>query len=171
MLVTAAVGGGKTNALVALAEALLKAGHSVSGIVAPRQLAAGLTVGYDVCDLSTGQQAPLARLQPPGTRVGRYYLRPEGLELAAQAIRSGLARAEVVILDEVGPAELGGQGHAAALEELLSGPALPVLAVRSSLLQPVAVAFDLQPAPVYWVGVPGPPTTREQTNPSFSAPG
>ncbi len=151
ILVTAAVGQGKTTALARLAASLRGEGYRVGGILAPRVMVAGVTLGYDVLDVATPRRAILARLWPPGQRIGRYYLRPAGLALADQAIRQAAHEAQVVLVDEVGPAELGGGGHHAAVVAALAGSALPVLVVRSGLVPAVQATFGIGQAWVWSV--------------------
>jgi nucleoside-triphosphatase THEP1 len=119
VIVGGPVGAGKTRAAERLASALREVGVSVGGIVAPRIQRGAETVGYDVQDLVTGSRARLASIEPPGKPVGRFFLSEEGLQLAAGAIRRAAAQTAGVIVVEVGPAELAGQGHAAAVAELL----------------------------------------------------
>lgn len=146
VVVTGAVGQGKTTAVLHVAEGLRRAGCAVGGIAAPRVIVAGQTIGYDALDLASGQRTALARNEPPGEAVGCYYLRPDGLSFADAAIRSAAATAQVVIVDEVGPAELSRGGHYPAVAAALRGSALPVLVVRLALVSEVQAAFGL-PSP------------------------
>ena len=146
VIVAGAVGAGKTEAGLHLAQRLRSAGVAVGGILAPRLVEHGETVGYNVLDVSTGEDAAFARADPPGQAVGRFFVRPAGLAFAERALRHGIERADVVFIDEVGRWELAGGGHAAALTDLLRSRALPVLFVRAELVQAVADQFALQAA-------------------------
>jgi len=105
-------------------------------------------VGYNVLDVSTGEDVAFARADPPGQAVGRFFVRPAGLAFAERALRHGIERADVVLVDEVGRWELGGGGHATALTDLLRSRALAVLFVRTELAQAVVDRFELQAAKV-----------------------
>jgi nucleoside-triphosphatase THEP1/general stress protein 26 len=148
VMVSGGVGAGKTEAGLRLAQRLRDAGVAVGGILAPRLVERGETVGYNVLDVSTGEDAAFARSDPPGEAVGRFFVRPTGLAFAERALRRGIERADVVLVDEVGRWELGGGGHAPALADLLRSRALPVLFVRTELAQAVADRFALQAAKV-----------------------
>jgi len=148
VIVAGGVGAGKTAAGLRLAQRLRDAGVTVGGILAPRLIERGETVGYNVLDVSTGEDVAFARVDPPGQAVGRFFVRPAGLAFAERALRHGIERADVVLVDEVGRWELGGGGHAAALTDLLRSRALPVLFVRAELAQAVADRFELQAAKV-----------------------
>jgi general stress protein 26/nucleoside-triphosphatase THEP1 len=148
VVVAGGVGAGKTAAGLRLAQRLRDAGVTVGGILAPRLVERGETVGYNVLDVSTGEDVAFARADPPGQAVGRFFVRPAGLAFAERALRHGIERADVVLVDEVGRWELGGGGHAAALADLLRSRALPVLFVRAELTPAVADRFALQAAKV-----------------------
>lgn len=148
VIVAGGVGAGKTAAGLRLAQRLRDAGAAVGGILAPRLVEHGETVGYNVLDVSTGEDVAFARADPPGQAVGRFFVRPGGLAFAERALRHGIERADVVFVDEVGRWELGGGGHAASLADLLQSRALPVLFVRTELAQAVVDRFALQAAKV-----------------------
>jgi general stress protein 26 len=148
VIVAGGVGAGKTEAGLRLAQRLRDAGAVVGGILAPRLVEHGETVGYNVLDVSTGEDVAFARADPPGQAVGRFFVRPAGLAFAERALRHGIERADVVFVDEVGRWELGGGGHAASLADLLQSRALPILFVRTELAQAVVDRFALQAAKV-----------------------
>jgi len=146
VIVAGGIGAGKTEAGLRLARRLQQERISVGGILAPRLFERGETVGYNVLDLLTGEDAPFARPDPPGQAVGRFYVQPAGLAFAERALHTGAERAAVVLVDEIGRWELGGGGHAAALSGLLAARAVPVLFVRAELVPAVIDRFGLQAA-------------------------
>lgn len=147
-VVTGPIGAGKTTAVQVLARELAERVIRVGGIVAPRVVQDGETVGYDVVDLASHRSMVLARLSPPGRPVGRFYLTDEGLRFAGDAILRGLGSADVVCVDEVGHAELAGGGHAPAVRLLLGAPVVSVLVVREHLVQDAVAAFGLAGATI-----------------------
>ncbi len=148
VIVTGGIGAGKTEAGLRLASHVRDAGLTLGGILAPRLFGHGETVGYNVLDLLTGEDAPFARSEPPGDPVGRFFVRPAGLAFAERALRHAAERAEVAFVDEVGRWELGGGGHVAGLREILRSRAVPVLFVRSELVDAVIETFGLRGAHV-----------------------
>jgi nucleoside-triphosphatase THEP1/general stress protein 26 len=146
LLVVGDIGAGKTTAGLQLAQRLRDAGITVGGILAPRIVERGETVGYNVLDVSTGEDVAFARPDPPGQVVGRFFIRPAGLAFSERALRHGTERTDVVLVDEIGRWELNGGGHAAALTDLLRSRAIPVLFVRSELARAVAERFALKSA-------------------------
>jgi nucleoside-triphosphatase len=143
VILSGPVGGGKSSAVRELARELESRRIRVGGIVAPRVVREGRTVGYDVEDLSTGTRVALAGLQPPGIAAERYHLAAQGIRFARRAITAALQDADVIVVDEVGPAELTGEGHAQSVRAVAAARRPAVLVVRSELVGPVTDAFGL----------------------------
>ncbi len=129
VLVSAAVGGGKTTSCLRLLGRGRSLGLKVGGVVSPRRFDAEKLVGYDCIDCLTGERYPLARL--PGflndldwerfDGVG-YLFSPDGLAKANRAIEDGAGRQGLftVIVDEVGKLEVSGRGFAGGLQTLMT---------------------------------------------------
>jgi hypothetical protein len=64
LLLTGPIGSGKTQAASLLARILLEKGFSVAGVLSPRILRAGETVGYVVQDIRSGKTLPLCAISP-----------------------------------------------------------------------------------------------------------
>ncbi len=137
MIVTGPIGSGKTTTVSSLAQELFGKGMEVAGVISPRILVAGETVGYRVRDLRTGEERVLCRRDPPGLLFRRYFFQPEALEFANLVLERAAKEAEVVVVDEVGPWELAGGGFAPGLRACLSSPAFLLLTVRPHLVAEV----------------------------------
>lgn len=137
------VGAGKTHSAEYLAAILKKRGFAVGGVLSPRVVQDGETVGYMARDLATGEERPFARVVPPGLPVGRFFIVAEGLIFARSAVEQAIATAQVVFVDEVGRLELAGDGLASAVRALLNSQALPVLLVRSTFVDAVVCTFGI----------------------------
>ena len=112
----------------------------------------GVTVGYNVLDLETATLYKLASTDPPGIKVGKYYLSPEALDFSLQVVASASTRTQVVFLDEVGRLELQGKGHARATRILLDSPVKAILMIRSALVKAVVESFSISDHAVFSVG-------------------
>ncbi len=149
LIVTGPIGSGKTTLLVELAARLRAAGVDVGGVVSPRILQDGHTVGYHIRNVATGQEVLLCSIHPPGIPFRRFFFSPEGVAFGNRALEQARGAA-VVVVDEVGPWELGGGGLAPGVRTVLASPSFVVLAVRPSLLQEVrAWAGLLSDEPVW----------------------
>ncbi len=143
VLITGKIGSGKTRIAELIAAELEKRGIEVGGVISPRVIRDHKTVGYTVRDLSTGEERPFARLEPPGVPVGRFFISVDGLEFARTAITRAAQSTRVVFVDEVGRLELDDKGLADAVRKILRGKALPVLLVRDELSEKVRRTFAI----------------------------
>ncbi len=123
-LITGQQGSGKTTCAAAVVDRLRRRGLDVGGILAPGLLHDGHRTGFDIVDVASGRLHPLCREREgpgdggPGWR--RFEFDPGGLDLGNQAIRRAMHKADVVVVDEVGPWELSGGGWADSLDALAS---------------------------------------------------
>ena len=114
------------------------------GILSPRLMESGRTIGYDVIDLATGNRRSFVEIKPPGKRVGKYFLKPGALEFANRAISEAINGPGPVFIDEVGRLELKNEGLAPSVRKLLSSNTQAVLLVRDEFLPEVRDFFDIQ---------------------------
>ncbi len=143
IIISGEVGAGKTLVAKQLVAALKRLNIAVGGILSPRIVQDGATIGYTVCDLTSGEERPFAALHPPGIVVGRFFVDQEALGLARRAIEGAARNAQVVFVDEVGGLELQGAGLALAVHTLLNSSALPVLLVRDSFVLAIVKTFSI----------------------------
>jgi nucleoside-triphosphatase THEP1 len=148
-------GSGKTTLALAVVECLRGRGVRVAGILAPGLLDHGRRTGFDIINLATGARAPLAREQQdtPGAhaRWSRFAFHDEGLALGRRALGTDAERAEVIVVDEVGPFELAGGGWAPALDALTRFSGRVVFVVRDSLVEEVTARWGSDDSVVYRV--------------------
>jgi nucleoside-triphosphatase THEP1 len=71
---------------------------------------------------------------PSGDRVGEFYVQKKGLEFAKSMIRKAIEENKVVVIDELGLAELSGRLFYDELKLLISKDADAVLVIRKRLL-------------------------------------
>lgn len=151
VVVTGSPDGGKTSAVTRLAEILLDSGVPVAGFVQTAELEGGRKVGFRVRDLASGDEAGLAQLagRTGGEFGTRFVFAAEGFDLG----RTALGRAEtggVVVIDELGPVELRGDGHMPAVVRAMTVPGLAaaVVVVRRSLVPSLLATLDATDAVV-----------------------
>lgn len=145
LVISGPIGAGKTSAAGRLAAHFQARGWAVGGVISPRVVKGEATVGYRVRDLLTGEEATLCGLVPPGIKFRRFYFSPAGLELARAALIRAARRAQLAIVDEVGPWELSGGGFAPALPTLLNSGLPLILTVRPHLVEEVLDWLGLPP--------------------------
>jgi len=147
VILTGGRGEGKTTLCLALAERARRAGWTVGGIVSPCYGNSRQCEVYTVKDLQSGEERVLARRsKQAGTiRVGAFAFEPEGIAFGRQALESAKeANVQLLIVDEVGPLELQGDGWAPVLERLLADVfGVMVWVVRPELVEEVRKRYPL----------------------------
>jgi len=158
VVVTGMGDSGKTEAVTAAAGRLQCSGVHVVGFVQPGEFFEGKKVGFRLRDLATGQEAVLATL---GERGGgdfgtRFQFSEEGFQLGREAL-ARIAPNSIVIIDELGPVELRGQGHMPAVRKALAVAHLggAMIVVRRSLVPSLLAELDASDAVVVDVEVLG----------------
>lgn len=138
VIVTGAIGAGKTTWCAGLIAYARAQGWSVAGVSSPGVFADGQKIAIDLLDLATGQRRRLAnrRSTPdPASPTPNWAFAPDVLAWGDALLR-GIDRADLLVIDELGPLELQhDQGWVAALP-LLHRQAyrLACVVVRPSLL-------------------------------------
>jgi len=139
LLLTGASGAGKTSLLQELVGILHQHEQKVAGVLCPGKMKNELRDSFEVLNIATGEQVPLGeRIAADGAK-GKFALSDDGLTVAKSALNPKTCRiADVVIVDEVGPLELRGEGFHEALSPLLALPVAHVWVVRPDLTEAVS---------------------------------
>jgi nucleoside-triphosphatase THEP1 len=127
-------------------------GLRVAGVLAPGEIRDGARWSIDLVDVGSGRRWPLATRDSgsPWPAMGSFRVDPAALERGNAALGAVTAdSADLVIVDEVGPWELAGQGWTAALASLRTVAVPVVLVVRRSLVGEVVARFAASNAPVW----------------------
>ena len=150
-IVTGAVGEGKTAWLAKLEGLLKEKELKAGGILALRIMEEGKVIGYDITDIRTGDRTPFLRHTGDATvGVERFTMDPSGYRAGEKALDPHSNRSmNVVIVDEVGPLELRGEGWSEMIRGLIHETrALLILAVRKNLAGEVTQRFNISPAEI-----------------------
>lgn len=110
LLITGRPGIGKTTAVLKAVEELRRRGVHVGGFISREVREAGVRTGFVIVDLSTGEEAYLARVGGGLPKVGKYTVLVSELErVGVRAVLKALESSDVVVIDEIGPMELYSQ--------------------------------------------------------------
>lgn len=147
LLVVGEPGSGKTSWCREYIDRRRESGSSVGGILCPAIHKQGQRVGSNALDLHTGQEVPFARLSryrsfKGGEKIGDYTISEDGISFACGAIKRAVeTRCDLVVIDEVGPLELRGNGLMPAVELALTSAVNVLIVVRSSLKEALQGRF------------------------------
>ncbi len=136
IIVSGEIGVGKTTVCEKAIGIAREAGYRCSGILTPKVIKDGIVRGIDVVDIQNGERETLAAVDSvyKGPHVGKYFFNPEGIRFGIRAIEKGIA-SDLLVVDEIGPLELAGEGFFKALEVVRAGIVRnSVLVIRKHLL-------------------------------------
>lgn len=99
---------GKTTVVLRVVDELRAGGVKVGGMISEEIREMGVRVGFRIIDLDSGAKGILAHInQRSGPPVGKYKVCLEDLEgVGVKAILNACERADIIVIDEVGPMEL-----------------------------------------------------------------
>jgi nucleoside-triphosphatase len=129
-LLTGPPGIGKSTVVTRTIYLLRMQGHGIGGCLTKENREGRERVAFTMTDLMSGRQGELASVRGSlGPRVGRYRVNIATLsEIGARSLRDAAERAEVIVIDEVGPMELTNPDFRRAAEECLDS-GKPLLAI------------------------------------------
>jgi len=133
--ITGAPGIGKTTVLIRAVEALKNMGFKVDGMLSREVREKGTRVGFEIVDFETEERGWLAHVnQPDGPQVSKYRVNLRDLEaIGAASIRNAVAKAQIIIVDEIGPMELFSPAFKEAVIQAINSnkPVLGVIHFRA----------------------------------------
>ncbi len=144
-IITGAVAEGKTTYARELSKMLIENNIKVDGILTERVMSHDKTSGYDIVDISSREKTEFLRISPDKEmeKIGRYSIIPAGLQ-AGKNILGRKSRGGIRLIDEIGKLELGNQGWAESLTDLLNRPdSNIIITVRDSLSEQVISKWGL----------------------------
>jgi len=122
IFLTGQPGVGKTTVLMKTIEELRTRGFTIGGMISQEAREGSLRVGFRIVDLETQREGWLAHVrQPGGPTVGKYRVCLEDLEsIGVSAILNAFKKADLIVIDEVGPMELFSQDFREAVSQALN---------------------------------------------------
>jgi len=119
-ILTGPVGSGKTTFLKKVIEELKRQAFKLDGYLSEAIMQDREKIGYDLLDLGSGKSVPFIRRSggEDWPRIGLYFFTPEGLSWAKKIILQSREE-EILVVDEIGPLELSGEGVWPVLEKVV----------------------------------------------------
>ncbi len=135
---------GKTTFLQSVIGLLNRDGICTCGVLSEGFDEGGERAGFYLVDLRSLEKILLCDKNKSGNdfKVGRFYFKKQAVELGQRVLKRCLDRDCVVVVDEIGPAELKGKGWFEVLDARWSKPGKPMIwTVRKRMLERVMSTF------------------------------
>lgn len=152
-VLTGPVLGGKTSLLREKTALLKEGGFRVMGILCPGKISEGRRSEFWLENIHTGEQIPMGseRVMEGWKKYRRFYFNPQAFLTGEVWIQNAVSeQADLLVLDEVGPMELEGQGWYGILEKLQNNSGIKQLwTVREKLVPEVCRRWNIPDDQVY----------------------
>ncbi|MHC1635514.1 MAG: NTPase [Candidatus Methanospirareceae archaeon] len=146
--ITGKPGVGKSTIVKTVIEGLRARNFSIGGILTSEVREGGRRVGFIIEDINTGRKGILAHINQQGPKVGKYGVNMKDLDdLGAKAIREAKLKADIIIIDEIGPMELKSRNFIDAVEEAMDSDKNMIVTVhqrsREGLVRKIKDNFEM----------------------------
>ncbi len=131
---------GKSTLISMLIEYFKKKSYKIEGFLTPEIRKKGKRIGFDIKNLNTGEQVPLARI---GThdlqfKLGRYSIFLENLEKTLDKLKfDDIKKADFLIIDEIGKMELFSKKFQELLKKLFKSDISILATIGQKLKHPI----------------------------------
>lgn len=152
VMISGAVHSGKTSLLKDILSRLKDRNIKCGGLISMSVFEGKSRAGYDLHDCMSDERWSFSRISGKGKlQIGNYKVEAAALERAYQSLRRALdSDAEILVLDEVGPWELTGNGFAGMLPAMLmKRDKVLIWVVREAVLEPLIRQWGLESAIIF----------------------
>ena len=132
---------GKTTFVEKVINRLARKEIKSAGFLAKVIYDGGNRTGYQLKDLSSDQSELLCTIeeQADWEHYGKFYFNPDAQKVGNTILNNIPQEAKLIVIDEIGPLELGGDGWASAIEQLVNQSSRPMIwVVREHLVEKIA---------------------------------
>jgi len=138
--------GGKTTFASKLVEILKENGKRVGGFIAPGEFENNRRSSFSLFDLESKKSIPLCSIHfDSGEKIGPFRFNSDGQDFGNSLLTSHkTADKDFVVVDEIGPLEMKGEGWANSINQLiLDSRFVFIWVVRKSLVEDVIKKWDI----------------------------
>jgi iron complex transport system ATP-binding protein len=147
VIITGELHEGKTTYAKRIIDKLQNQDFKIGGFLSLGLQEDGDRTGFDLFDIETKQKVVLCRKTQNNDwlKYGHYYFDPDGLSKGNEILSIiRLSDKQAVIIDEIGPLELGDQGWCESIENICLNSSIPqIWIVRKSLVPKVIKKWNV----------------------------
>ena len=153
VIITGDIHEGKTTFARCIISDLLQKKIRLAGFLSIGVNENGIRTGFDLHDIESGAQIELCSEKKDIKRLklGRYYFNYDSFAFGNRILDTdNLKEKQLIIIDEIGPLELKGQGWSNAIEKITRNLTIPqIWIVRKSLIQEISRKWNIGNAYIY----------------------
>lgn len=146
-VISGEIGGGKSTYAKKVVELLKEKGINISGFLSPGVQVEGKRIGFDICDVKSGNGLALCRNtgNESWLRIGNYFFTPNGLDFGNELLKKeNVSDSQIIIVDELGILEVNNSGWAKPVGSLCRETSIPqIWIVRKKLVERVIKKWNV----------------------------
>jgi nucleoside-triphosphatase THEP1 len=153
VIITGDVHQGKTTIAQKVISDLIDQNVKIAGFLSIGLNENGKRIGFNLLDIASTEQMELCSTKKDENRfkLGQYYFNNEAIAKGLQILDSeNLNGKQLVVIDEIGPLELGGRGWSSAIENICKNNTIPQLwVVRKSIINKIVRKWNIGNVYIY----------------------
>lgn len=153
VILTGEIQQGKTTFAQKVVSDLVNENYKITGFFSQGINKEGKRTGFDLVDIETSEKIELCSDNKYETkiRLGHYFFNTDALLFGNKILSAEkVAEKQLIVIDEIGPLELKGQGWSNSIEELTGKYSIPQLwIVRKTLVEKVSRRWNIGDAYVF----------------------
>lgn len=166
VIITGDIQQGKTTFARRIIDDLIEHKFRISGFLSIGINDNGVRSGFNLLDIDSSVQIELCSDKKDDNRLkfGRFYFNHEALLFGNRILNpDNLAGSQLIVIDEIGPLELNGQGWSDSIDNITRSYTIPHLwVVRKSLVQKISKKWNIGDAFVFDISDSNPKEIQEK---------
>jgi nucleoside-triphosphatase THEP1 len=153
LIITGEIHQGKTTFTQTIIKDLLEQKIRIAGFLSLAINKNNIRTGFNLFDIESSEQTELCSTVKDESRIkfGQYYFNNDAILKGNEILNTeNLSDKQLIVIDEVGPLELAGNGWCSAIENITRSIAIPQLwVVRKSIVKKIARKWNIGNAYIF----------------------
>jgi nucleoside-triphosphatase THEP1 len=138
---------GKTTKLLEIISELKLEGRICAGLIAKGTFVENKRNSFTLLDIESNKTCEFMSTvkNDEFQKIGKFYINPKGISFGNMVLNSSInSFAEYIVIDEIGPLELEGNGWSENLERLLKTNKKLIIVVRQGFVETICKKFEIK---------------------------